>query len=248
MAKQSGLGDRLLIDGYDLSGDIGSIQEVGGGPAALDLTDITQSAYDREGGLRDGRMNFTSWFNPAASRAHPRLASLPRTDVQATYCRGYALGAPAASMVAKQIGYDGNRAADGAFSLGVACQANSYGLAWGRQMSVGLQSTGVGLTGASVDFASTTAFGAIAYIHVTAFTGTSAFIGLDHSSDNGSVDPFAALNAGALEYAASGIGSGRLTTSSITTSVKRYLRLYISGTFSAISFLYVLVKPESAQT
>src|SRR6187455_3469811 len=106
MAKQSGLGDRLYVSGYDLSGDIGSIQRIAGGPAALDLTDITQSAYDREGGLRDGGIDFTAWFDKATNRAHPRLSVLPTADVITTYCRGLGLGSPAASCVAKQINYD----------------------------------------------------------------------------------------------------------------------------------------------
>ena len=38
MAKQGGLGDRLFVGGYNLSGDIGSVQRIAGGPAALDVT------------------------------------------------------------------------------------------------------------------------------------------------------------------------------------------------------------------
>lgn len=124
--KQSGLGDRFWLNGNDLSGDIGSLQRIGGGPNPLDLTDITQSGYDREGGLRTGALEFTSWFNPA--RAHPVLAALPRTDVIGTYGRGAAIGAPAASCRAVQVNYDGARGQDGAFSFGVSLQSDGFGI------------------------------------------------------------------------------------------------------------------------
>lgn len=247
MAKQSGLGDHLLVGSYDLSGDIGSIQSCGGGQTPLDVTDITQSGYGRLGGLRTGHITFSSWFDKAAGASHPRLSTLPTTDVNVTYCRGYTRGNAAASIVAKQIGYDGTRGQDGSLSFAVDCQSNGYGLAWGQQMSNGLQVATVAGNNTSVDFTAASAFGAVAFLHVTAFTGTSAFIGLDHSSDNGAVDPFAALDSGSLEFAVSGITSARQTTSLITTSVKRYVRLYVSGTFSSVSFLYNLVKFPTSQ-
>ncbi len=40
MAKSTGLGDHFSVGGYDISGDIGSIQQINGGPAAMDVTAI----------------------------------------------------------------------------------------------------------------------------------------------------------------------------------------------------------------
>lgn len=69
MAKQSGLGDNAYIGGYDLSGDICALSRIGGGPAAMDVTAINVSAYERIGGLRDGEISFQTWFNPTAQAA-----------------------------------------------------------------------------------------------------------------------------------------------------------------------------------
>jgi len=103
MTKQSGLGDALLVAGYDLSGDIGSLSKIGGGPKPLVVTAINKSAFERIGGIRDGGLEYMAFFNDATGQAHPRLSTLPRTDQIVTYCRGTTLGNPAAACVAKQI-------------------------------------------------------------------------------------------------------------------------------------------------
>jgi hypothetical protein len=230
VAKQSGLGDRLLVDSRDLSGDIGSIQRINGGPAALDLTDITQSGYERRGGLRDGAIDFTAWFDKAAGAEHVALSALPTADVVVTYCRGYGLGSQAASVVAKQIGYDGARATDGSFPLTVTTQANGYGLDWGVQLTPGLRTDTTATNGASIDGGASSAFGAQFFLHVTAFTGTSVTVKIQDSADNGS---WADL-AGAAFTAATGGTSQRIA---VTGTVRRYLRAVTTGTFSNAVFL-----------
>ena len=62
MAKTSGLGDNFYIGGYDLSGDLASLDKVSGGPATLDSTPIKALAHSRLFGLRQGSMSFTSFF------------------------------------------------------------------------------------------------------------------------------------------------------------------------------------------
>src|ERR1700677_2738741 len=83
VAKQSGLGSRFLVGGYDLSGDINAVDSVGGVQALLPGTDITQSAMARIVGLRDGSMGFTTYMDTA--NAHPVLSALPTSDVLMTY-------------------------------------------------------------------------------------------------------------------------------------------------------------------
>ncbi len=230
MAKQAGMGDRLLVDGYDLSGDIGSVQRVAGGPVALDLTDITQSGYDREGGLRDGGIDFTAWFDDAANAAHPVLSALPTTDRVVTYCRGYGLGSPAASCVAKQISYDPTRGADGQLSIAVNTQANGYGLDWGVQLTPGMRTDTGAASGASIDGGASSAFGAQFFLHVIAFTGTSVTVKIEDSADNSA---WADLS-GASFTAATGRTSQRIA---VTGTVRRYIRVTTTGTFSNAQFL-----------
>jgi hypothetical protein len=151
MAKQTGLGDNCYVGGYDLSGDIGSLSKISGAQAVLDVTGINKSAHERIGGLRDGGIDFTAFFNPAIGQAHPVLSALPRTDVQVMYFRGTAIGNPAAACVAKQINYDGTRGADGALTFAVQAQANAFGLEWGKQLTAGKRTDTAATNGASIN-------------------------------------------------------------------------------------------------
>lgn len=152
MTKQGGLGDNLYVAGYNLSGDINSLGRIGGGPATLEVTGIDKSAFERIGGVRDGGIEFVSYFNKAVDRAHLLLNDLPSTDVNLTYCRGTSLGSPGACLVAKQINYDGTRAADGAFTFAVNAQANGFGIEWGRQLTAGIETQTSLITGANSTF------------------------------------------------------------------------------------------------
>src|SRR3954464_5751381 len=150
--KETGLGDRLYVAGYDLSGDIGSVQRVSGGPAAMEVTGIDKSGYERIGGRRDGGIDFTSWFNDAAGQAYPVLSALPTADRIVSYYRGAAVGGPVASCVAKQVNYDGTRAADGAFTFTTNAASNGYGLEWGLQLTAGKKTDVVATNGTSIDY------------------------------------------------------------------------------------------------
>lgn len=247
MTKQTGLGDNLYVAGYDLSGDISAIGSISGSLATIDATAINQLGMARLGGKRDGQLTFTSFFNPASDRAHPVLSVLPTTDVLVTYCRGTTLGSPAASLVAKQVGYDPTRAEDGAFTMAVSAQANGYGLEWGKLHTAGLR-TDTGITdGASVDGAAQTTYGLQAYLQVTDFVGTDATIAIEESSDDGSTDPFTVVTGGAFTSVTAGNTTERIATSG-TQTVERYLRVatYTSGGFSELTFCVMIVRNLTA--
>ncbi|MEV0015445.1 hypothetical protein [Streptomyces tendae] len=249
MSKQSGLGDALFISGYDLSGDIQSVGNVGGGPSPLDFTSITKSAYERKGGRLDGRLQVTSFFNPgpAADAAHTVLGALPRTDVTATYCRGTVLGAPSANLVAKQIGYDGTRGDDGSLTFAVEAQSNTYTLEWGRLLTAGKRTDTTGTSGASVDFGTgSTSFGLQAYLHVFALTGTSVTVKLQSSSDSGVGDTWADVTGGSFA-AATGVGAQRIQTARNAT-IERYLRVTTTGTFTSAVFAVSVIRNDVAVT
>ncbi len=221
----------MLVGGANLSGDIGSLGRIGGGPGTLDVTGIDKSAYERIGGVRTGAIEFSSWFNPSAGQAHQTLKTLPYTDTLVTYLRGVGIGAPAASCVAKQVGYDPTRAADGALSIGVATMSNSFGLEWGQQLTAGPRTDTTATNGASLDGLAASAFGAQFYLHVLAFTGTSVTVTVQDSADNAT---WANLT-GAAFTAATGVGWERIATANNAT-VRRYLRVITTGTFTNAVF------------
>lgn len=240
MAKQSGLGDYLLIDGYDFSGDIGSIGRIGGGPAASDITGITKSAMERIGLLRDGGIDFTSWFNPSTDQQHDVLSTLPYASRQETYCRGLGLGSQAASLICKQIGYDPTRGQDGSLSIAISGQGDAYGLEWGVQLTPGKRTDTTATNGASIDGAASTAFGAQAYVHLLAFTGTDITFTLEDSANDST---FAAITGGAFT-AMTGIGAQRIQTGR-TQTIRRYVRLATTGTFTSATFLVNFIRNDT---
>lgn len=239
MPKQSGLGDRFLVGGFNLSGDTASLQRIGGGPAALDLTDITQSGYDREGGLRTGGFDWTSWFDKQAAQAHPVLSALPRANVIASYLRGPGIGRSIASCVGKQIDYAGNRAADGQFPFAASVQSDGYGLEWGVQLSDGLQTDTTGTNGTSFDGAAQSTFGAQFYLHVLGLTGTNVVVKVQDSANNST---WADL-AGAAFTSATAVGAERIA---VTGTVRRYLRVVTAGTFTSATFVVNAVRNDTA--
>lgn len=247
MTKQSGLGDQLYVAGYDLSNDIGSLQRIGGGPAAMEVTGIDKSGFERIGGLLSGGMGFAPWFNDAAGRAHPRLAPLLTTDQIFTYCRGTSLGSAAASVLGKQLNYDGTRAADGALTFGVEAQSNGYTLEWGKLLTAGKRTDTGATNGTGVDLGSASpgAFGLQAYVHVFSFTGTDVTIKIQESSDNGSGDAFADVVGGGFTAVTSGPTSQRIATGLI--NVERYLRVVTttSAGFSNLIFAVMAIRNDT---
>lgn len=244
MAKSSGLGDAFYIAGFDASGDIGSIN-TSGGPATIDVTGINKSAYERLGGLRNGTMAWSAFFNPALGSTHDQLAALPTADVICTYLRGTTLGNPAACMVAKQINYDGNRANTGEFTFAVEAQSNGFGLEWGQTLTAGIRTDTAATLGTSIDTTAAASFGAQAYLHVfSPFTGTDATVKIQDSADNST---FADVTGLTFTQITAAPASQRLATASGAT-IRRYLRAttVTTGGFSALSFAVVIVKNATA--
>jgi hypothetical protein len=248
MAKQSGLGDQLYIGGHELGCDIGSLSRIGGGPAALDMTGICKFAFERIGGLRDGGIEFTAFFNPETAaddpgtsedRAHAVLSTLPTVDRIVSYLRGAGLGRPAACLIGKQINYDPTRGNDGALTLTVQALANGYGLEWGRQATDGLRTDTEATDGASLDLGASSAFGLQAWLHVMALDGDDVTVTLEGSSDDGAGDAFAAITGGAFAEVTSAPAAERIQTARDQV-VERYIRVSTSGTFTSVTFAVVV--------
>lgn len=248
MAKTSGLGDNFYVGGYDLSGDTASLDEVGGGPALIDVTGINQSAYQRIGGVRDGRIEWTSHWNPdtvgVTFTEHTALAGLPTTDVNLMYFRGTTLGDPAAAMVAKQINYDPTRADDGKMTFKVQAQANGYGLEWGRNLTAGIRTDTAATLGTSIDTAASADFGGQAYLQIFAFSGTDVTMKIQDSADNSS---FADVTSFAFTQATTGRQGQRISISN-TSTIRRYVRVstVTTGGFTSCAFAVVVVKNDTA--
>jgi hypothetical protein len=236
MAKESGLGAGLFINGVDLSGDTQSVDTISKAIKIIPQTGIDKHAMERAAGVLDGSLAMTNYFDP--TNAHIELKKLPRTDVVVSYMHKQSvLGTPVASMVAKQTSYDGNRKDDGSLLLKVEALSNSYWLDWGYSLTTGKRADTAATNGTGVDFndfGGGASYGLQAYCHLFAFTGTSATIKLQQSSDNGVGDAWSDVTGGSFG-ALSAVGASRIATSR-TQAVERYLRVVTSGVFSAATF------------
>jgi hypothetical protein len=151
---QSGLGDCLYYAGYDISGDISSLDQISGGPALIDVTAIKQFANARITGLFNGDWQFTSFADVAAgasSGADIILKTLPRGDEVTIYGRGSTQGNPGAGMQMLQLNYDPTRDNTGGLTYKTEFQSERYGYDWGVQATNGLRTDTAATNGPSFD-------------------------------------------------------------------------------------------------
>lgn len=249
MAKTSGLGMSVFVDGLDIGNDVQSFN-CSGGPAVLEFTGVDKFAYERKGGKRSGMLSAVTYFNPGAlntavpgeTGSHRLLRAMPLTDRIVTAWHNGTTDA--ASLVAKQGLYDPTLAADGALTIAVDAQSNGYGLEWGTQLTADkVTITGAGAQ-ASVDFTAATAFGAQAYLQVFSFAGTDATVAIQSSSDNGSGDAFSNVTGLGFTAITTTTPQAQRVETTRTLSIERYLRVNVttSAGFTSLVFAVMVVK------
>jgi hypothetical protein len=237
MSKVSGLGDQFYLNGEDMSGDVGSLSKIGGGPGLLTVTAINKYAEERVGGHLDGSVEFASWFNPYSAATPDKAWKLPTTNIIGTYFNGAAVGQDGASCVAKQLNWDGNRAADGGYAFACSLQANGFGAEWGLQHTAGKQLDAAPAQSAGLDSgAAGLSFGAQVYIHVFSVSGTSVTVKLqDFTTDTpGSYVDVAGLTSGAVTPAMCPFAIRVATPNNAL--VRRWTRVVTTGTFTNATF------------
>ncbi len=237
MTKVGGLGDQLYLHGEDMSGDVGSLSRIGGGPGLLVVTAIDKYAEERVGGHIDGGIEFASWFNPYVAPNADKAFRLRTTDVIGTYFNGAAVGGDGASCVAKQLNWDGSRATDGAFSFACALNGQGFGVEWGVQHTAG-KATHAGATNAAGyhSSAALTAFGGQMYIQVFSVADNTLTVKLqDCATDN----PAAYVDVPGLTTVAIAPGdcpTAYRVASTNTENIDQWTRVVTTGAFSSAQF------------
>mgnify|MGYP000462805727 CR=1 FL=1 len=233
MAKKSGLGQQIFVHGYDLSGDIATIDNAGSPRNLLDITAINASATERLVGLSDGNISVSSWFNDSTEQEHDALSGLVTTDRIVTWAFGATRGDVAACLVAKQLNYDGSRGTDGSLSFSVDTQADGISLDWCNTLTTGKETHSSAGSSTSRDDGAGTTAGMVAYLEITDCDSGTPTVTIQESSDNGSSDAWVNV----LSFSAVGYASAP-TAERVTSSgtVERYLRITTTGTFSNLDF------------
>ena len=235
MSKTHGLGARVYVDGYDLSTFIESVGTIAGKQAPLGMTDITQLAMERHGGVLDGNMEFKAFLATAAGEAHPVLRNYDRSNRLVSYAHRATLGAPVAGLVATQVDYGPTREKNGRTLFDVKADGALHGLEWGLALTADTRTDTTDTDGTGVSFGASYDFGLQAWLHVTEFTGTNVTIKLQESSDDGSSDAYADVTGGAFSSVTSGPTWERIETARDQT-IEEYLRVVTTGTFTSVSF------------
>lgn len=243
MPKQSGLGDNLFVGGYDIGGDINTIGSVSTPRETLPSTGITVFAQERMFGKRDGMAEFTSYWNVATDRVFDALSSLPRTDVHVMYCRGEGIGNEALCLVGKQVDYNPSRGDDGSLLSTTSIPAAAFGADWAEQLTAGKDTHASGASTTSLDTLASAAFGFQAYLQVFSLGSGEAEIKIEDSANN---TDWLDLTDGAFTNATARTQQ-RLQSSSATATVRRYLRVTTSGTFTDLVFAVAINKNAAAR-
>ena len=233
MAKKSGLGQQIFVHGYDLSGDVATIDNAGSPRNLLDITAINASANERLVGLSDGNISVSSWFNDSTEQEHDALSGLPRTDRIVTWAFGATRGDVAACLVAKQLNYDGSRGTDGSLSFSIDTQADGVSLDWCNTLTTGKETHSSAGSSTSRDDGAGTTAGMVAYLEITDLDSGTATVTIQESSDNGSSDAWVNVMVFSTVGYASAPTAERITSSG---TVERYLRITTTGTFSNLDF------------
>ena len=138
MAKSAGLSQGFFAHGYDIGGDVGSLNNVASPRTTLPATGISETAMHRLMGISTGMMEFNPWFNDAAGQAHAALSTLPTTDVVLNWTFGSTVGNVAAGITAKQVNYDWTRGEDGSLSGSVSAESTAgIALEWLQLLTAG---------------------------------------------------------------------------------------------------------------
>lgn len=242
MAKASGLGARLFVGGYDISGDVGAVQTIRSSRNVDDVTGLDKGAHERLLLLRDGELQFNCFFNPtniagggATDQEHVALKSLPTTDRVAMYFHSTTLGDPVAALIGKQVNYDWTRGAEGSLRGTVQALSDGYGLEWCQSLTAGKRTDTGATNGASVDYgAVSTLFGLSAYLEVFSFVGADATVKLQDSADN---ITFADIAGAAFTQITAAPAQQRIETG-LTATVRRYVQAVTvtAGGFTSLVF------------
>lgn len=236
MGKTHGLGAQLYFGTYDLSNDTQSVGKIGKKLDPIGMTGIDKEAMERKAGQLDAEISWTSFMN--TTNAHLALSPRTRGDVLVSYWHRASLGMPVANIISQQITYDPKRGNKGELLIDVQTLANAYWLDWGLALTAGKRTDTAATNGTGVDFGDPTpatySYGLQAYLHVFAFTGTSAAIKIQESSDNGAGDAWTDVTGGA--FASVTAPTTEMLRTGRTQTVERYLRVVTSGTFTSLQF------------
>ena len=235
MTKKSGLAQSLFIGGFDLTGDVGSVNDANITIGQLPQTGLNKSAIERTRAKRDGGISFASFFNDAAAQNHPVLTGLMgnRDQKIVIWALSQTRGEPALCFTSRVVSpYQRDHAADGAFTGTTTAVIDQDGVCEPTVLLTAPKDTHASAsTSASVDGGASSANGASGYVSVLSIgSGTPTFILQDSANDS----TFATL----ISFGAQAVNTSERAT--VAGTVDRYTRPQTTGTFTDAVFVMTI--------
>lgn len=222
----------ILVDEFDLSAFFNSADVA----ATLDTAETTtfgKTAKTYIPGLADATLSLAGMFDGAANAIDAVLAAALGGSALITVAPAGAgtIGNRASLAEALETSYGISAAVADAVSVSAEAQVTG-GLLPGVILANLIARTATGNT-AALDNAASTASGAKAFLHITAFSGTNVTIKVQESPDNSTWADLITFSQ------ATGVTS---QSGSATGTIDRYLRVNIAGTFTSVTFAVALAR------
>jgi hypothetical protein len=241
VSKTSGIGERLYVNAFDLSGDVGALGTIGDSRNQQETPALKNTSMARIPLLRDATLGYSGYFSTDAAGLQATIRALPQ-DALFTWATGIAHGSPTGSLRANTSDFTETRGPDGALAVDATGMTEGTGMEWGvllmdpdTTLASAGDITGLddGYKAAFVDSASApgaalplpSVKGLAAYLHVISLGSGSATVHVQHSTDDVTYADLIAFTA------ATGATSQRSATAS-DASVDQYLRVHVTGTFT----------------
>lgn len=241
--KMSGVGAALLVNQYDISGDVGALTSMGYSRGLQDVTGLDKDGTERIGLRIDSEMSYAAFWNTSAGRSVAVLE--PLTEALVTFCRRASLGSPTRTLTGVKSSWSVARGQDGSMAANGQIQAsNGRPIEGGYLLTSGKQTFASAAAGTYIDrgAGSASSFGAAAVLHVISLGSGTATVKVQESSDHSTW-------ADALTFAnVSGATSEYKRTSSLTATIRRYVRIDVSGTFTNLVAVVAVVPYRSQQS
>ena len=230
MAAIHGKGTAVLVDEHDLTSFFNACTTDRGVEAA-ELTTYGNDDKVYIAGLEMGTVQLGGFWDGDAAAVDEALDGVlsDNSPVITVGLSGVAAVGDVATMLqGKLTTYGVQSSVNGPVTVSAAATADG-GVRNGGHILHALGAETSTFNGSTYDGAASSAFGGAAHLHVTAFTGTSLTLKIQHSA-NGSTW------ADLVSWTVSAIGAQRTAVATGTT-VNRYLRTAITaGTFTTITF------------
>lgn len=224
---------KVLVDEFDLSSPLNQLSATKD-QQAVNVTGFGIDDLVYLAGIEGGSVTFGGLYDADAGSVDAVFtAALEGSDLLATISPqgAGAVGDGCVILKAGMASYQIRSSSNDAVRVNAALTPDG-GVRFGSILHELAAETGAA-NGAGVDYGASTPDGAIAHLHVTAFSGTSATIKVTDSPDDGVYSDLITFGA------VTAVGSERAIAAG---TVNRWTRYEISGTFTSVTFAVSFVR------